>query len=158
MKRVRVLAGLVPTVVGFSAPLVAAPAPPATASPTARQKSVSTVPLDSGKACDREVCVEVFGHGNWVSKVTEWVTHTTRQPDVFYLQVKAVHRGSGTWKSATIGSFVGTKSHTWKPACSWSGSRFSPTDVSAYAVRGPGFPFVSVHGTSYTGAHKCGFL
>lgn len=88
MKRMKYLAaaGLGPLALGVTQ---AVPATAVTANHNATQAPTSgkkVIPLTSGKVCDRDVCIEVFGTGNHVSKVTEWITNPTKRPDTFKVE------------------------------------------------------------------------
>jgi hypothetical protein len=160
MKRMKYLAataGLGPLALGLAQ---TAPATAATANHNAAYAPTSSKKvLTSGKQCDRNVCIEVFGSGNAVSKVTEWITNPTKRPDTFQVWARTpVDVSSHIWKQAYGGSWQGTKSHTWYPACSWSGTFYYPTIVRGHATRAAGSPRVSVYGGSYTGKHQCGFI
>jgi hypothetical protein len=113
--------------------------------------------------CDSNICIQVFGTGNDVSKVDMWVTHHTYRGDTFYLFVESAsppqgHGRHGFWKSWVAPKFSGTKEHTWLPACSWPGSYFNETNVYGEAKTTVGLPRVGVYGGNYTGKHPCGFL
>lgn len=159
MKRVKYLAaaaGVAPVTVGLA---VTVPAAAGTANHAVTHKPASKKVRTSGKVCDRDVCIQVFGSGNDVSKVTEWITNPTRRPDTFQAWASLPNGASGLWKQTYGGSWVGTKSHTWHPACSWPGlTDKTRTLVTGRATRAVGVPGVSVHGSNYSGQHECGFI
>ena len=155
-KKVKALVGIVPVALGAAAPLAAPTLPNAMASTndvSGPGKSVSVTPFNSGEICDLNVCISVKGTGNFVSKVVEKITHTKDEDDIFILRASST-RGAGTWKSAATGAFNGARTHTFTPDCYWPNITF----VQGVAINAAGSPTVSIHGSNFQSAHRCGFL
>lgn len=116
-------------------------------------KTVSAVPLTSGKHCNRDVCISVVGYGQWVSKIHEWITHSYTYGDKFRIFFDSLssnspyyfqrylwysHNEEGTpWK--------GTREYTWNTNC----RTWTPLGIaSASGYNTYGSPHVGVHGFS----------
>jgi hypothetical protein len=170
MKRVHVLAAALPAV----AALIPATAQAAAGSPAAappgglahRGKAVSlhpltAQPLTSPLACSHDVCEQVFGDSDRVSKATESVNNTKKETDHVHLSASQYSSMGGLsfrgiWKSGT-GSWNGVKTFTWHPACSWAGALLQPVFITAHASRHKSaHPTVSVWGFHNTPPHPCG--
>ncbi|HEV2376603.1 MAG TPA: hypothetical protein VGS19_31065 [Streptosporangiaceae bacterium] len=155
MKRVKYLAGaagLAPAALGLA---MTAPAAAATASHSTGHKTVR-IPFTSNKVCDHHVCIKVYGAGNDISKVVEWIYNSTYRPDTFQLWASSPHnRFWRLWKSTYGGYWSGWNYHTWYPACSFPGSGLSQTSIQGRATRATGTPTVGVYGSNWTGNHPC---
>jgi hypothetical protein len=170
MKRVNVLMAVLPAAAGLTWPAATAAAAGRPA-PAPRVKTVSVHPLaavpdTSGRVCSGQnggqVCLQVFGSGNYVTQVNLSVTHPRNETDTVLVSVSnplaPPGQSLGVWKSKAYAAWNGEKKTFWTPHCSWKGDRSFPSIVMGGDYRSLGDPAVSVHGTNYTGKHPCGFI
>lgn len=162
MKRGRVLAGMLPAAMaGVAVPGMAAghAAQPLQAASGGRAKTVSMHPLGgrplqqrlqpqsstssispgavlSAFSCSQDVCIDLHGHGIFVSKVREAVFYAGN-----YTRVWALHYYGIVQQSKALTFGTGWHHHSWTV----NHNLRNHTQVCVGASRTPGFPCVSVH-------------
>jgi hypothetical protein len=159
VKRVHALALALPAAVGLTLPVAtisdagaaSKPAPSANGA-----KSVSVVPLNSGKHCSSNgwVCISVIGTSLHVNTVHEWINHRAQNRfdrAQVYLIPQVGQYGLWLQRSAT---WAGTREFTWNPNCSWTSTG---NIASAHAEWTAGQVAVSIWG-NYQGHAYCHYL